>query len=80
MGAGLGGGFEDTNELKSMKYKEAKTGPYGKAWKQEIKNEHNFMVNNRVFEGVNKSDLPKGAKVIGSTWACKKKGTGTLNG
>ncbi len=38
------------------------------------------MVKNQVFEEVNKSDLPEGAKVIYSTWVCKKKSTGTLYG
>ncbi len=38
------------------------------------------MVKNQVFEEVNKNDLPEGAKVIDSTWACKKKSTGTLRG
>ncbi len=78
--AGLGGGFENTNELKPMKYNEAIHGPNGKAWKQEIKNEHIRMVKNQVFEEVNKNDLPEGTKVIDSTWVCKKKNTGTLQG
>ncbi len=38
MGAGLGGGFEDTNSLRPVKYNEAINGPDGKAWKREIKN------------------------------------------
>ena len=31
VGAGTGGGFEHTSELKFMKYKEATNGPDGKA-------------------------------------------------
>jgi hypothetical protein len=38
------------------------------------------MVKNQVFEEVNKNDLPEGTKVIDSTWVCKKKSTGTLQG
>ena len=49
VGDGLGGGFENNNELKPMKYNEAIHGPDGEAWKQEIKNEHNRMVKNQVF-------------------------------
>ncbi len=67
VGAGLGGGFEDTNELKPMKYNKAINGPDCKAWKWEIKNEHNCMVNNRMFEEMEKSDLPEGMKIIDST-------------
>ncbi len=37
VGAGLGGGFENTNELKPMKYNEAIHGPDGEVWNQEIK-------------------------------------------
>ncbi len=80
VGAGLGGGFKDINDLKPMKYNEAIYGPYGKAWKQEIKNEHNCMVKNQVFEEVNKHDLPEGTKVIDSNWVCQKKSTRTLRG
>ena len=38
VGAGLRGGFEDNNELKSMKYNETINVPDGDAWKWEIKN------------------------------------------
>jgi hypothetical protein len=78
--AGIGGGFKNTMELKPMKYKEAINGPDGKAREKEIENEHDCMVKNNVWEPVNKSLLPKGTKVIDSTWACKKKSTGKLRG
>ena len=32
VGAGTGGGFENTNKLKVMKYREAVNGPDGEAW------------------------------------------------
>jgi len=32
VGAGVGGGFENTKELKVMNYKEAINGPDGKRW------------------------------------------------
>ena len=38
------------------------------------------MVKNNVWEPVKKSLLPKGTKVIDSTWACKKKSTRKLYG
>ena len=52
VGAGVGGGFENTNELKPMKYEQAINGPDGEAWKIEIDNEHDRMVKNGVFEVV----------------------------
>ena len=80
VGAGLGGGFKNTNELRPMKYKEAINGPDGEARKEEIKNEHNQMLKNKMFEVTKRNDLPKGATTITSTWACKKKSNGTLRG
>jgi hypothetical protein len=78
VGAGIGGGFKNTMELKPMKYKEAINGPDRKAWEKEIENEHARMVKNDAWEPVKKSLLPKGTKVIDSTWACKKKSTRKL--
>ncbi len=67
-------------ELKPMKYKEAINRPDRKAWENEIENEHDCMVKNNEWEPAKKSLLPKGTKVIDSTWACKKKSTGKLLG
>ena len=80
VGAGVGGGFENTNELKPMKYEQVINGPDAKAWRAEIDNEHDRMVKNSVFEPVKRKNLPPGMKVIDSTWACKKKSNGTLRG
>ena len=79
VGAALGGGFENTMELRPMN-DEAINGPDGEAWKVEIENEHARMVKNGVFEVVKRSDLPAGVKPIDSTWACKKKSSGKLRG
>ena len=78
VGAGIDGGFENTEELKPMKYKKAISGPDGEAWKVEILSEYKRMVTNNIFEAVNSKDLPPGTKIIDSTWACKKKSNGTL--
>ena len=39
VGAGIGGGFANTNELKVMNYKEAMQSPDRAAWEEEIENE-----------------------------------------
>ena len=79
VGAGVGGGFENTAELKPMKYDQAINGPEAEAWKAEIQNEPDRMVKkNKVFQEVHRKGLPPGAKPIDSTWACKKKSNGTL--
>ncbi len=54
-------------------------GPDGKAWEKEIENEHECMIKNDAWEPVKKSSLPKGTKVIDSTWVFKKKSTGKLH-
>jgi hypothetical protein len=78
VGAGIGGGFMNTQELKVTKYHEAINGPDGDAWKAEVKKEHGRMVHNKVFEPVSLSDLSKNKKVIDTTWAMKKKSSGIL--
>ena len=38
VGAGIGGGFANTNKLKVMNYKEAMQSPDRAAWEEEIEN------------------------------------------
>jgi hypothetical protein len=40
VGAGVGGGFENTKELKVMNYKEAINGPDGVCRQAEVENEY----------------------------------------
>ena len=40
VGAGIGGGFENTKELRVMNYKEAISGPDGERWKAEVENKY----------------------------------------
>ena len=78
VGAGIGGGFDHTSELKVMKYEEAINSPDKEGWKAEIKNEHRRMQKHGVWKAVKKESLKPKTKVIDSTWACKKKSNGTL--
>jgi hypothetical protein len=80
VGAGVGGGFTNTNELHVMKYHEAVNGPDGKKWKAKVKTEHGRMVKSGVFEKVKLSELPSEVKIIDTTWGIKKKSNGTLHG
>ena len=50
-----------------MKYDQSINGPEAEAWKAEIENEHDRMVKNKVFQEVQRKDLPPGAKPIDST-------------
>eukprot|EP00957_Ditylum_brightwellii_P027315 2064978-Ditylum_brightwellii.AAC.1 len=59
-----------------MKYDEAmKTDHEG--WGKAVEEEHDRMVKNLVCTPVKLSEVPKGAKVLTSTWACKLKSNGT---
>jgi hypothetical protein len=79
-GAGIGGEFKNTKELKITNYKEAVNGPDGEQWKAEVENEYRQMLANKVFGVVLQKDLPSGTKLIDSIWAMKKKSNGTLCG
>ena len=78
VGAALGGGFANTNELKVLKYKEAMAGPDKEKWEEAVHQEYLKMEKHQVFQPVPKKDLPDGAKVLTSTWAMKKKANGTF--
>jgi hypothetical protein len=78
LGAALGGGFQNTAELIPMKYHEAMASPDKEGWIKAISEEHDRMVSHKVFKEVPRSEVPKDATIITSTWACKKKSSGTL--
>jgi hypothetical protein len=61
-----------------MKYDQAINGPEKEKWKQAVQEEHERMVTHGVFKAVPKEEVPKGAKVLSSTWAMKKKASGTF--
>jgi hypothetical protein len=63
-----------------MKYHEAINGHNGKLWKIEVPKEHQRIIDSGVFELVKLSKVPKGVKLIDTTWAMKKKSSGTLRG
>ena len=80
VGAGLGGGFENTTELKVMNYKEAMKGKNKNEWIKEVGNEKDRFDRFNALTAVKRRDLPKGAKIMTSTWAMKQKANGKLRG
>ena len=58
-----------------MNYKQAMESKDAEGWKEEVENEHNRMLKHEVRKPVELNDVPKGAKVIDSTWAMKKRAT-----
>ena len=73
MGAGLGGGFENTNELHMMKYDKVMRTKDKEEWEQAADEEHERMVKHAVWQAVPPDKVPKKAKIMTSTWARKKK-------
>jgi hypothetical protein len=78
VGAGVGGGFVDTNELHVMKYREAMAGKDVDEWQKAVKEEHDKIIKHQVWKPVPVEDLPPGSKVLSSTWAMKKKANGNF--
>jgi hypothetical protein len=76
VGAGIGGGFNHTSELKVMKYKDAIKGPDKKEWEKAVEEEHRKFEKYGVLKAVKIEDVPKSAKVMTTTWAMKKKASG----
>ena len=67
VGAGLGGGFTHTSELRPMKFKEAVAGPESDEWRDAVEEEFDRVIKHNVWEPVKKKEVPANAHVIDST-------------
>ena len=76
VGAGLGGGFQNTKELRVMKYDEAMESNDRAYWENAADEEHDKMQKFTVWTPRKLRSLPPDAKIITSTWAMKKKASG----
>jgi hypothetical protein len=72
IGAGIGGGFVNTEELHVMNYNEAIKLENDK-WDYAVKEEHDRIIDNKVFQPVPIEKIPEGTKRMTSAWAMKKK-------
>ena len=77
VGAAAGGGFENTAELKPMKFDEAMRQPDKAKWLEAVEEEYKKMEHYKVWKPVKLSEVPKDAKILTTTWAMKKKSNGT---
>jgi hypothetical protein len=80
VGAGVGGGFTHTSELKVMNYREAMASADSEAWKVEVGEEKKRFDKFKALSPVLRSSLPRNTKVMTTVWACKKKTSGKLRG
>lgn len=76
VGAGIGGGFGHTTELKVMNYNQAMKGDDVSRWKQEVRVEKERFDKYNAVTAVKRKDIPAGVKLLTSTWAMKKKTNG----
>jgi hypothetical protein len=76
VGAGVGGGFDHTDELRVMNYRQAMGSGDAEEWTKAVKDEYQKFERFKVFKVVKRSELPAGAKVLSTTWAMKKKTNG----
>ena len=77
IGSALGGGFENTTELHVLNFREAMASSDKDKWMRAMEEEHDRMIKHKVWKAVPPSAVPKGEKIITSTWANKKKSNGT---
>ena len=78
VGAGLGGGIQNTKELHVLKYEEAINGPERDQWLESIEKDYQRMIDNGVFIPCSPVDVPADAKILSNVWAMKKKANGTF--
>ena len=75
VGAGIGGGFGNTQELNVKKYNKVMDGQDVVEWAKEVAKEHRRMLKDRVWHPRLRG-AGKAFKTITSTWAMKKKASG----
>jgi hypothetical protein len=68
-----GAEFNNTADLKPMKYEDAMNRSDWEEWIEAVKAEHDRFVKHQVWEPVPLDSIPADAKLLSSTWAMKQK-------
>jgi hypothetical protein len=76
VGAGMGGGFINTQELHIIKYKEVMAGADTDKWHEAVMEEQANLDKHNVFEVVPMDKVPADAIILSSMRAMKKKSNG----
>jgi hypothetical protein len=76
VGAGAGGGYGHTDELRVMNYREAMASPDRHLWEEAIHQEYLKFVKFGVFEVMPRGELPAKKKPVTCAWAIKLKSNG----
>ena len=77
IGAGIGGGFDNTSKLHVLKFDEALSKDIKSNWYQAVAKEYERMHDHKAWQEVGWGTIPEGTKIITSIWAMKKKANGT---
>lgn len=78
VGAGIGGGYHDTAELKVLTYREAMASSNRAEWLAATEEEHKKMKKYQVWIPKKLALVSKGAKIIDAIWAMKMKANGVF--
>jgi hypothetical protein len=76
IGAALGGGFENTNELHVLNYKEAMEGPNKAQWTKAVVEEHDRMVKMGVWKAAPRRNFQRDLSQSGHPGLARKSPTG----
>ena len=68
LGCVLEDAFKSTSDRKVLNYREAMKVGEDEKWAVAIKTEYNKFTKFKVWEAVEKTEVPMGAKVLTSTW------------
>jgi hypothetical protein len=68
VGAGICGGFINTQELHVMKHDEAMAMPDAEEREKSVDKEHKRMVNSNVFKATPLDEVPEDATILTETW------------
>jgi hypothetical protein len=80
VGAGIGGGFANTNELHTVKYDDAMSSKDRPLWIKAVEEEFSNMTDHGVFEVAEKSKAPVNAKVLSTTWVMNRTNCFVISG
>ena len=64
VGAGIGGEYDNTQELKVMKFDEAMKTEDKENWEKAVNEDHKCILKYKVWEPVKKSEVSKDVKIL----------------
>jgi hypothetical protein len=74
VGIGIGEGILHAGALHVLKYKEAIIGSNQEHWKNTFYEEHEQMIEKKVWKPIKLKYLPADSKLLSTTWEMKKEG------